>query len=216
MRRVAQAVRMPLGNPLNPHLMRRHLRHLTRPVSSVQNGGFSFPSSTKLDSIMKLDTLQDKTREEITSLWTTYHADKLDCVTATLTESQSTLLMARGQDCPNFVFPVYRPEGMFTILSQFQERCVFFTYLEAFKSNPSRAPPYLTLSVYDELAPSKQMSLLRGDIAHELTRVEAETLLTHLLSWYLHDATKYQNDVVVFNKTPHAFEFDTYLQKFKQ
>lgn len=56
------------------------------------------------------------------------------------------------------------------MLSQFQENYILMTYLEAFKQNPAQAPPYLAISIYDDLIESKNLSLLRGDIVNELDK----------------------------------------------
>ena len=87
---------------------------------------------------------------------------------------------------PYFVWPVQRSEGLFNVLSQIQGTSVLMTYLEAFKLNPANAPPYLTLIFFDDLIKSKKLVLIRGDVANELDKTEANQLLTSLIDWYVH------------------------------
>lgn len=67
-----------------------------------------------------------------------------------------------------------REGGYFTLLVEFQEKQCFLTYLEDYKTNPSRAQPYMTLSLFDELVETKRLALLRGEMTNHLTKKEAK------------------------------------------
>jgi len=46
------------------------------------------------------------------------------------------------------------------------------TYLEDFKKNPLSANPYLVLTCFDELARTKGITLIRGDVIGQLNKDE--------------------------------------------
>ena len=61
---------------------------------------------------------------------------------------------------PMFIFPVFRNDGYFMLLSQFQDgKYCILTSLEEYKTNPAAAQPYLAFSFFDELANSKKIGL---------------------------------------------------------
>ena len=173
--------------------------------------GFSLPSPKALNAIVKEDLLSKESSSSIASIWTEHHAAKQDCIASTLSPTDHALLRQRGDATPYFVFPVHREQGLFTMLSQFQDQYILFTYLEAFKQNPQTAPPYLVVAMYDELLVSKQLSLVRGEIVNELDKSEATTLLDRFLGMYL-DPTRYAM-VEQFNNAPATLDFEAYLDK---
>ena len=62
------------------------------------------------------------------------------------------------------------------------------TYLEDYKKNPLRANPYLVLTCFDELARTKGIALIRGDVIGQLNKDEGQTMLEKLLNSYLIDS----------------------------
>ncbi|OQR87744.1 hypothetical protein ACHHYP_08083 [Achlya hypogyna] len=186
-----------------------------RAFSTSKGGGFSFPSPRSLQSIVKLETLAQEAPEDIRRIWTEFHADKTDSVAATLAKDEWEVLMERAKDCPFFVLPVYRRNqetnevGFFTMLSQFQDKCFLVTTLDAYRENPAQAPPCLTVSIFDDLVASKDLALLRGDVANLLDKQEADVLFQALTKRYIDDA--HFDMVHAFNKRPQEFNFDAYL-----
>lgn len=69
-----------------------------------------------------------------------------------------------------FVYPVFRDGGYFMLLSEFQDMCFLFTFLEDYRKNPKTANPWMSLTLYDEFVQDKGLGLLRGDVAAQLTR----------------------------------------------
>jgi ATP synthase F1 complex assembly factor 1 len=62
------------------------------------------------------------------------------------------------------------------------------TYLEDFKRHPLIANPYLVLTCFDELVPSKDLALLRGDVISHMSRLEGAAIMEQVLSSYLMDS----------------------------
>ena len=135
-----------------------------------KGGGFSFPAPRKLNEIVKTEDLLKEDAQEIKRIWMEYHDEKSDCLAASITMEQHEMLLARGKDCPFFIFPIYRGEGFFNMITQFQDSCFLVTYLEAYKENPAQAPPCLTVSIFGDLVKSKQLGLIRVDIANMLDK----------------------------------------------
>ncbi|RHY07518.1 hypothetical protein DYB25_005207 [Aphanomyces astaci] len=191
-----------------------------RSMSTSTGGGFHFPSPRSLQSLVKLDDLQLETPDAIRRIWGEYHDAKSDALATVLTAAELETLIARGKKCSFFVFPVYRvnsetkEEGFFTMLSQFQDKCFLLTTLDAYRENPAQAPPCLTVSLFDDLVPSKELALVRGDVANVLDKPEASVLLDALLARYVDDDLF--STVEAFNLKPHEFNFDAYLAECKK
>lgn len=84
----------------------------------------------KLEDIMKVELLADKSPEEIKQIWFEYHKTK-DVIVATLTTQQYEALTQKGKDHPIFILPLPRSEGYEFILLQFAANTVHFTPLLA-------------------------------------------------------------------------------------
>lgn len=81
---------------------------------------------------MKLELIEDKTAEEISSIWYEYHKTK-DVLAATLTVNQFDTLMERAKEYPIFLLPLPRSEGFEFIMLQFAANAVHFTPLLAYQ-----------------------------------------------------------------------------------
>jgi hypothetical protein len=57
-----------------------------------------------------------------------------------------------------------------TLISQFQDSCFLFTFLEDFRKNPTGATPWMCLTLYDEFLRDKGLGLIRGDVGVHITR----------------------------------------------
>lgn len=141
-----------------------------------------------LSSIMALDKLQDESAEKIKELWTGYHTLK-NKLSAAIPVDVYTRLVAKARQYPQFVLPLPR-----TITSdadesiqpgetkqgyemQFMEwgflpsasskhlpTTVLFTPLAEYKLRQEFAQPLLVLTHYTDLAESKGLVLMRGEI----------------------------------------------------
>ena len=68
-----------------------------------------------------------------------------------------------------FIYPIFREGGYFMLLSEFQDSCFLFTFLEDYRKNPKAANPWMSLTLYDEFLVDKDLGLLRGDVGAQLT-----------------------------------------------
>ncbi|RLN05665.1 hypothetical protein BBJ28_00014503 [Nothophytophthora sp. Chile5] len=181
----------------------------TRGLASASSGsGFSYPGARSLEQLVKLELLEDEQTPQIQSIWEQFHADKDDAVATTLPADQYQALVTRAASAPFFVFPVYRKDGFFNMLCQFQQTCFLVTYLEAFKENPGAAPPCVAVSLYDDLLEKKELALVRADVINMLDKTESQTLLDQLLVSYRDD--QLYDHVDKFNNQPEQFDFEAY------
>eukprot|EP00245_Coleochaete_scutata_P017247 TRINITY_DN8371_c0_g2_i1.p1 TRINITY_DN8371_c0_g2~~TRINITY_DN8371_c0_g2_i1.p1 ORF type:complete len:202 (+),score=36.64 TRINITY_DN8371_c0_g2_i1:72-608(+) len=169
------------------------------------------PTPKSLDSILKLETIENLSSEDLAAMWNDYHTGR-GHVSAVMTTPLYKQLKQRADACPLFVLPVRKEEGFVSLLSQAQMPHMLFTGLEDFKMLGPKASPYFTVTHYTDLADSKGLVLVRGDIvlATRLSDNEAQTLLANAHSFYLDD-NRYKR-VLTFNKESRDFDFRDVLQ----
>lgn len=139
-------------------------------------GGFTYPAPRRLGDITKLPLLQKHTADRVEEIWRSYHDTHKTAFADVLSEQGYELLRARSKRCPLFVIPVRRDaQSFFTLLLQFQERQILFTFLEDYKRNAAGAMPYFTMTMFDEFVTSKQIALMRADITNMMKKEEAQT-----------------------------------------
>ncbi len=114
---------------------------------------------------------------------------------------------------PFFIQPVFRGEGHFLIVSQFQTPNYFLlALLEDYKMDPAAAQPLLTISVFDDLAETKDVVLLRCDIINRgIEDGEGYKLCQNLINDYLEF-----EGVHMFNKKPDEFDVDAFVKEKEQ
>lgn len=85
-------------------------------------------------------------------------------------------------------------------------------YLEDYKMDPHSATPLLTFSVFDDLADSKDLVLVRCDILNkQITDEEGRKIVESVLENYrLEDE---YGVIRAFNERPNAFDIDDYISR---
>jgi hypothetical protein len=118
-----------------------------------------------------------------------------------------------NNNSPFFVQPVFRDDGFFMMVSQFQAPNHFLmAYLEDFKMDPTSAQPLLTFSIFDDYADSKDLTLVRADILNRgLHDDDGFKVVQHMVQAYLQDE-EYMS-VHAFNKKPETFDYDDYISR---
>lgn len=170
--------------------------------------GFSFPAPRTLDSIIKLPLLERETPARIREIWNEYHDARMDSVATTWSTDELAAVRERARRCPRFVVPVLKGEGkFFNLVSQWQDNFCIFTFLEDFRRDASRAEPYLSIAVYEDLVPRHALALVRGDFSGHLTKRDAAHVL-NLMRFFYFSEPKW---VEAFNRDPAAFDFTAYL-----
>lgn len=105
----------------------RQFSALLKPKKDISEPAYQ--NSAQLDKIMKVELVQDKSAEEISSIWQQYHIQKEDVVAATIPAKDYDQLSARSSQFPVFLFPLPRSQGYEFIMLQFQGNTVHFTPL---------------------------------------------------------------------------------------
>ncbi|GBF97933.1 ATP synthase F1 complex assembly factor [Raphidocelis subcapitata] len=163
----------------------------TSGASGVRSmSGFTMASPTKLEEVMHLEQLQDKSAEEIEQIWLEFHKDpKQRRVADVMSAEEWKHVQARARASPMFALPLSKPGGYVTLLLNWQ------------------AP----LALLTSLAESKGVVLLRGDIMNDLviSLAEGRTLLQLVRAFYLDPSA--HRLVYQFNHEPEEFSFDALL-----
>jgi len=202
----------PCGRPSHERYY-PHPRHLLRQKRALS---FSFAGPRKLDEIMKLEMVEDKSSKDVEDLWLSFHEGRERTHGLVLNGKRCRSVLARAAQCPFFIQPVFRDEGFFTLVSQFQTPSHFLmAYLEDYKMDPTNAQPLITYSVFDDLVDSHGMGLVRIDVINNAIE-DGEALLAvgAMLDSYGKDE-EFTN-IHAFNKKPEAFDFDDYISRQNQ
>ena len=166
--------------------------------------GFSIPVPRSLDQIVKLALLEREAPARVREIWREYHDHRLDAVAAVWTREEMAGIAERKRRCPRFVYPVLKGDGKyFSLVAEWQDRFCLFSYLEDYKRSPAAAEPWLSVALYDDLLPRKQLVLLRGDFSGHLTKRDAAHVL-NLMRWFYFREPKW---VEAFNRDPRAFDW---------
>eukprot|EP00554_Chaetoceros_debilis_P012036 CAMPEP_0194117630 /NCGR_PEP_ID=MMETSP0150-20130528/32151_1 /TAXON_ID=122233 /ORGANISM="Chaetoceros debilis, Strain MM31A-1" /LENGTH=211 /DNA_ID=CAMNT_0038808739 /DNA_START=112 /DNA_END=747 /DNA_ORIENTATION=+ len=201
-------------------LFRRIPSNLTPSVSRKKMArcmsGFSFAGPKKLDEIIKTELLEDKTKSEIADIWMAYHEEK-DRVHGTIVSGEEgKLILERAGKMKFFIEPIFRDDGFFMLLSQFQTPSHFLlAYLEDFKMDPNRAQPLMTFSVFNDLAESHKVSLVRCDVINKgIEESEGVRVMQNVLDAYRldEDFTRVEE----FNEKPTTFDVDDFISSMNQ
>lgn len=157
--------------------------------------------------------LDGKSPAEITDMWMTYHEGKEKVHGLAIDEAKGKSILARAAQCPFFIHPVFREEGHFMILSQFQTPNYFLlAFLEDYRMDPARAQPLLTISLFDEMAETKDLTLVRCDIINQgIEDDEGYKICQRLLDDYAEE--EHFRDVHMFNKKPEVFDIDVFVKE---
>ena len=93
-----------------------------------QGQGVSQLSEKSLSSLMKVELLADKTKQEVGDIWRQYHANK-DAVAAVIPADMWASMTALFEEHKTFLFPLPRKEGYEFVVVQFQGKEAHFTTL---------------------------------------------------------------------------------------
>jgi len=177
----------------------------------TKRSNFSYAGPKKLTDVLKVELLEEKSSTDITDLWMTFHEEKDNVHGWALESDEAKTVLTRAAQCPFFIHPVFREDGYFMVLSQFQPPHHFFlALLEDYRLDPSRAQPLMTVATFDDLSESKGLTLVRCDVINRgIQDDEAFKICRGLLAGYAND-DDFRN-VHVFNKAPDAFDVDDYV-----
>lgn len=160
----------------------------------------------RLDAVMKVDMIQDKSKEEIIEIWKEYHKQK-DCICGTMTPEQYDKMFERGNKYPIFLLPLPRDHGYEFIVIQFAGTEIHMTPLLWYQTHKENAPECLTMVHYNELRDSHGVVLMRGEFDKKVLNVqEAQCLANELQLYYATDNSHRQQLLETFTNKPDEFK----------
>ncbi|KAJ1779310.1 hypothetical protein LPJ77_001449 [Coemansia sp. RSA 2523] len=171
------------------------------------------PDVKSLDQVMKLDMLNDKTCDEISEIWTQYHANK-DTISAAIPTATYQQLLQVARKNPIFVLPLPREgQGVEFYFLQFDYHQVHFTSLIEYKTNQSNARPFLTLTHYTDFI-DRGVVLMRGEVdSKNMLNVQAAQLLALLMQqFYITGGEEKRKLLETFNQRPDEFDYRELLE----
>lgn len=174
----------------------------------------SYSPAKGLDSLMKLDLVQDKTAAEIEQIWKEYHKTK-DCVFAVLQKEAYEDLMTKALSCPTFIYPLPRDDGHEFILMQFDGKDVQFTPLAMYQMLKENAPACLTLIHYTELMDSKGIVLMSGQYDDKVLKREDAVMLVQMMAIYYGKNSPRFDRVQTFNYHPQRFDHKQLIEDYE-
>ncbi|KYM98235.1 ATP synthase mitochondrial F1 complex assembly factor 1, partial [Cyphomyrmex costatus] len=161
---------------------------------------------TRLDSIMKIDMIKDKSKEEIIKIWNEYHKQK-DCICGTMMPEQYDKMFTRSKQYSTFLLPLPREQSYEFIMCQFYGSEVHMTPLLWYQTHKENAPECLTMIYYTELREDKDIVLMRGEFDTKLLQVqEAQCLANELLLYYCNDHEHRLQLLETFTNRPDKFK----------
>lgn len=160
-----------------------------------------------LNEIMKIDMLEDKSKDEIVSIWHEFHKDK-NVVYGTLTTTAYETLNKHSSKYGSFLLPLPRGKGYEFIMLQFENNEVHFTSLISYHTHKEDAPECLTLVYYSDLVDSKGIVLMKGEYDKNiLSPIEAQFLVNLLHLYYGENDEKRIKLMDTFNYDPENFQY---------
>lgn len=173
----------------------------------------SYTVSKGLDSVMKMELIQDKSAAEVEQLWKEYHKTK-DGVFACLQKEAFEDLITKAQACPTFIVPLPHDDGFEFILMQFDGKDVQFTPLTMYQILKENAPACLTLIHYTELMESQGIVLMSGQYDENVLKREDAVLLVQMVAiYYGKDSPRY-DQVETFNHHPDKFDYNQLIKDY--
>ncbi|XP_066249934.1 ATP synthase mitochondrial F1 complex assembly factor 1 [Euwallacea similis] len=164
-------------------------------------------NETKLDDILKVDLIKDKSKEEIEVIWEKYHSEKEGCIAAVIPAKDFALLEERSSKYHTFLFPLPRSQGYEFIMCQFELNAVHFTPLLYFQVHKENAPECLTITHYKEFKDNKGIILMRGEYnKNVLNPKEAQCLANQLQLYYVQSDEQKLKLLEKFTFSPDSFD----------
>lgn len=154
---------------------------------------------------MKYELINDKSVEEIKTIWLEYHKQK-DVIAATLTNDQLERIMGRAKLHPVFILPLPRSQGYEFFVLQFASNTIHFTPLLCYQVHKENAPECLNIVHYTELK-DQNLILMRGEYDNNVINAkEAQCLANQLQLYYMQNDAGKLKVMETFTKAPSSFK----------
>ncbi|KAI8835890.1 ATP11 protein-domain-containing protein [Chytridium lagenaria] len=172
------------------------------------------PGLQGLHKVMKVDLLEKETAERISEIWNNFYFTKDGFISGAMSSDFYKTFKQRAAQYPFFVLPLPRESGYEFFFMQIYKSNVFFTPLLEYKTKQENARPHLVLTHFDELADSKKMVLMNGEIVSKVLTADDAKLLVYLLQmFYVTGSERKKALVEKFHKTPEGFNFQEVLDE---
>jgi ATP synthase F1 complex assembly factor 1 len=197
-------------------VLSKHGHRLMPHRQTASFSSFSWTGPRALEDIIKKELLVDKTADEVSAIWLKYHEEKDAVHGTTLKGSEGINVLERAKESPFFIQPVFRDDGFFMLVSQYQaDHHFLMAYLEDYKMDPARASPLLTFSLFADYADELDLTLVRTDVVNNgVLDEEALKVVVGMLDAYRHE-DEYEQ-VRIFNQAPDQFDIDDYISRQNQ
>lgn len=170
------------------------------PKTAQEEAGFK-----KLEDIMKLDLVEQRSAEEIQQIWLQYHQGK-EVISATIPLDQYDLMMERAKKFPIFILPIPRSQGYEFMMLQFFANTIHFTPLINYQVHKENAPECLNIAMYTELR-GKGLILMRGEYDTKVINgKEAQCLANQLQMYYSQQNESKLKLLETFTNKPDEFK----------
>ena len=185
----------------------KHFSLPTKPKSDISASKASLLTKEKtLDSIMKIELLKDKSKDEISEIWRMHHSN-LDAVSAVIPADVWMEMEIRFREYKTFLLPLPRRDGYEFIVVQFLGKSAHFTTLINFQAYHENAPECLTIDHYTELQSEKGIILMVGRYdSNVLTIQEAQCLANQVEMYYCNPSEEKRTLMDTFAHAPDKFK----------
>lgn len=197
----------------------KHRDSISLPVSHEQSAKPAATASTaatatrdRLDDVMKLELLADKSAVEIADLWLRHHSE-LPGLAAVMSAQQFADMSARWREYRTFLLPLPRQQGVEFFVVQFENDRAHFTSLINFQAHGENAPECLTLHHYSELMNRNKIVLMRAQYDTQLlTAAEARCLVQELQLYYYRPSCRREQLLETFSRRPEQFRYQDLVE----
>ena len=189
----------------------------TKPKSDASGSQASLlTKEKKLDSIMKVELLRDKDKDEITEIWRLHHTN-IDAVSAVIPKEVWQGMEKRFLEYKTFLFPLPRKDGYEFIVVQFLGNSAHFTTLINYQAYQENAPECLTLDHYTDLLDDKGVVLMVGRYdTNLLTIQEAQCLANQVEMYYCNPSEEKRALLEVFTNNPDQFKHSDLIAQLEK
>lgn len=118
-----------------------------------------------------------------------------------------------------FIVPMPRETGIEFFVMQFSFHQCHFTSLLEYKAKQSEARPFFTITHFPELAETKDIVLMRGEISDEPRMIDAQNaqfLAFTLQQFYATGDKTKLNMVETFHKSPQDFDYEALIKEVEK
>lgn len=175
---------------------------------------FIYPGPKSLDTILDIQKFENESPEMQKYIWLKRYSESYDTIGETLSDKQYHVWIRRVASNRHFIIPVDKGLGYVNMYCQQQDNYTLITNLRDYKEKGQSATPYISMQHFPEFM-NKGLVLVRAEVdTRWIDKLEAATVVRVLHKFYCED--KLFDYVETFNKRPHEFNYNKFLEACKQ